>query len=47
LRAAIEAKRSFWLAQSDLQTAVNGGGSGETPTKSSPTTTAQAGGGGN
>jgi outer membrane protein TolC len=28
-RAAIEAKRNFWLAQSDLQSAVNGGGSGE------------------
>jgi outer membrane protein TolC len=27
LRAAIEAKRDFWLAQSELQTAVNGGGS--------------------
>jgi outer membrane protein TolC len=26
LRAAIEAKRDFWLAQSELQTAVNGGG---------------------
>jgi outer membrane protein TolC len=28
LRAAIDAKREFWLAQSDLKTAVNGGGSG-------------------
>ena len=28
LRAAIDAKRAFWLAQSDLQTAVNGGGTG-------------------
>jgi outer membrane protein TolC len=28
LRAAIDAKRSFYLAQSDLQTVVNGGGSG-------------------
>jgi outer membrane protein TolC len=46
LRAGIDAKRGFWLAQSDLQTAVNGGGSGETPTESRPTTTAQAGGGG-
>jgi outer membrane protein TolC len=44
MRAAIEAKRSFWLAKSDLKTAVNGGGSGETPTESRPTT-AQAGGG--
>ncbi|MEO6380927.1 MAG: TolC family protein [Nitrobacter sp.] len=43
LRAAIEAKRAFWFAQSDLQTAVNGGGSGEGQSKSS-TTTAQAGG---
>ncbi|KQW18028.1 copper resistance protein [Afipia sp. Root123D2] len=46
LRAGIDAKRSFWLAQSDLQTAVNGGGSGETQIESRPTTTAQAGGGG-
>ena len=28
-RAAIGARRNFWLAQSDLQSAVNGGGSGE------------------
>jgi outer membrane protein TolC len=28
-RAAINARRNFWLAQSDLQSAVNGGGSGE------------------
>jgi outer membrane protein TolC len=28
LRAAIDAKREFWLAQAALQTAVNGGGSG-------------------
>ncbi|OAF07771.1 copper resistance protein [Bradyrhizobium centrolobii] len=27
-RAAIDAKRNFYLAQSDLQTAINGGGSG-------------------
>jgi outer membrane protein TolC len=46
MRAGIDAKRSFWLAQSDLQTAVNGGGSGEIPTETRPTTTAQAGGGG-
>jgi outer membrane protein TolC len=41
LRAAIDAKREFFLAQSELQTAVNGGGSGgsnDNPT----TTTAQA-----
>jgi hypothetical protein len=30
LRAAGEASRDFWLAQSELQTAVNGGGGGET-----------------
>ena len=40
LRAAIDAKREFFLAQSDLQTAVNGGGSGAT--KETPTTTAAA-----
>ncbi len=45
LRAAIEAKRAFWFAQSDLQTVVNGGGSEEGQTKS-PTSTAQAGGNG-
>ena len=45
LRAAIEAKRDFWLAQSGLQTAVNGGG-GEAQSQSKPTTTAQASGGG-
>jgi len=39
LRAAIDAKRAFWLAQSDLQTAVNGGGSGA---RENPTTTAAA-----
>jgi len=40
LRAAIDAKRAFWLAQSDLQTTVNGGGSGGA--KENPTTTAAA-----
>jgi len=40
LRAAIEAKRQFWLAHSDLQTAVNGGGSGAA--RENPTTTAAA-----
>src|SRR5712671_5990908 len=40
LRAAIDARRAFWLAQSDLQTAVNGGGSGGA--KENPTTTAAA-----
>src|SRR5713101_3400327 len=44
LRAAIEAKREFWLAQSELKTAVNGGGGGETQQKPRPSTNAQAGG---
>ena len=42
LRAAIEAKREFWLAQSELKTAVNGGG-GETQTQTRTPVTAQAG----
>lgn len=46
LRAAIDAKRAFWLAQSDLQSVVNGGGTADTQNESRPTTTAQAGGGG-
>ena len=46
LRAAIEAKRNFWLAQSELQTAVNGGGVSNAPIESTSTTTAQSGGGG-
>src|SRR5216683_1038930 len=46
LRAAIEAKREFWLAQSELKTAVNGGGGGETQQGPRPSTNAQAGGGG-
>jgi len=29
LRAAIDARRAFWLAQSELQSAINGGGSGD------------------
>src|SRR6266699_1028277 len=47
MRAAIEAKREFWLAQSELQTAVNGGGSGGGSGDGSKTsaTTAQAAGG--
>lgn len=39
LRAAIGAKRAFWLAQSDLQSAINGGGLGASE---GPTTTAAA-----
>src|SRR5258708_25851522 len=46
LRAAIEAKREFWLAQSELKTAVYGGGAGETQTQTPPPVTAQAGAGG-
>lgn len=46
LRAAIEAKRAFWLAQSDLQSVVNGGGTVDTQSESRPTATAQAGGSG-
>src|SRR6266581_4642748 len=43
---ATDAKRDFWLAQSELQTAVNGGGSRDDQKESRPTITAQAGGGG-
>jgi outer membrane protein TolC len=45
LRAAIDAKREFWLAQSDLQTAVNGGGRSDSQ-ETRPSTTALAAGGG-
>jgi outer membrane protein TolC len=44
MRAAIEARREFWLAQSELKTAVNGGG-GETPKPTLTPATAQAGSG--
>lgn len=46
LRSAIDAKRNFWLAQAELQTAVNGGGRAEAQPESRSSTTAQAGGGG-
>jgi len=46
LRTAIEAKREFWLAQSELKTAVNGGVGGETQGQTRISVTAQAGGGG-
>ncbi|UPK37840.1 TolC family protein [Bradyrhizobium sp. 186] len=46
LRAAIEAKRDFWLAQSELQTAINGGGGSETQQRTRPSTNVQASGGG-
>src|ERR1700716_1041887 len=42
-RAAIDAKRNFWLAQSELQTAVNGGGRADQQTEPRIPTTAQAG----
>jgi len=45
-RAAIEAKRDFWLAQSELKTAVNGGGRAESQLETRSSTTAQASGGG-
>jgi len=45
LRAAIDAKRDFWLAQSDLQTAINGGGPAAAPsTPSAIASTAPAAG---
>src|SRR5713226_4542428 len=46
LRAAVEAKRDFWLAQSELQTAVNGGNRADTQQTARPSTTVQAAGGG-
>jgi outer membrane protein TolC len=46
LRAAIDAKRAFFLAQSDLRSAVNGGGGAGGSESQAPTTaTAQAAGG--
>ncbi|MBA2398967.1 MAG: TolC family protein [Bradyrhizobium sp.] len=44
LRAAIEAKRNFWLAQSGLQTAVNGGSRADSQPEIRTSTIAQAGG---
>lgn len=44
LRAAIDAKRDFWLAQSELQSAVNGGGSGDSKDNRSATTAQAASG---
>jgi outer membrane protein TolC len=46
LRAAIEAKRNFWLAQSELQTAINGGGRDGSQSETKSATTAQASSGG-
>ncbi|HBR43615.1 MAG TPA: copper resistance protein, partial [Afipia sp.] len=44
LRAAIEAKRDFWLAQAELQTVVNGGGRPDTQPQNRSSKTARAGG---
>jgi outer membrane protein TolC len=46
LRAAIEAKRDFWLAESELKTAVNGGDRADIQSGTRSPTTAQASGGG-
>src|SRR6185437_6834789 len=44
-RAAIDARRAFWFAQSDLMTAVNGGGAGAGSDGPSPAiSTAQSAG---
>jgi outer membrane protein TolC len=45
-RAATEAKRDFWLAQSELQSTVNGGSRSGSQQTTRPSTTAQAAGGG-
>src|SRR3979490_1365158 len=45
LRAAMEAKREFWLPQPEQQTALTGGGREETQRGLRASTTAQAGGG--
>jgi outer membrane protein TolC len=46
LRGAIDARQKFWLAQSDLQTAVNGGGSPAATADNATTTAAAAPAGG-
>jgi outer membrane protein TolC len=46
LRAAVDAKRAFWLAQSELQAAVNGGANeGDGGSETTTTASAQAGAG--
>jgi outer membrane protein TolC len=45
-RAATEAKRDFWLAQSELQSTVNGGNRAGSQQTTRSSTTAQAAGGG-
>ena len=44
-RAAIEAKRNFWLAQSELQTAIDCGGRPDAQPETRPSTNTQADGG--
>ena len=44
LRSAIDAKRNFWLAQAELNTAVNGGGVSTPDPSTRGPTTAVAGG---
>lgn len=44
LRAAIEAKRDFWLAQAELQTVVNGGSRPDTQQQNRSSKTARVGG---
>jgi outer membrane protein TolC len=44
-RASIDAKRDFWLAHSDLQSAVDGGGRSENQPESRPSTNSLASGG--
>jgi hypothetical protein len=46
LRAAVDAKRNFWKAQSDLQAAINGGGGDGAQDKPMPGMGAQASGAG-
>jgi outer membrane protein TolC len=45
LRAAIDARRAFWLAQSELQNAINGGGSGDAGREGKSQSVASAGDG--
>ena len=45
MRAATEAKRDFWLAQSELQSTVNGGNRANSQQTARSSTTAQAAGG--
>ncbi|MGD5438089.1 hypothetical protein QUS99_22645, partial [Xanthomonas citri pv. citri] len=44
-RASIDARRDFWLAHSDLRSAVDGGGRSENQPESRPSTNSLASGG--